>query len=165
MIPDAIRRKWAAKAELLPDLALPYASTTSLTLSGHGRDRELLGALRLLIDRHPDELPLDGGPAKCRPLDIIFYDEFVRSIGSRPRGLRALEAVWLATDESLCYVSPQVGQYVRWPWSELTVTPRKQGRRFGRISITTPDGAYEMGLGSVAMANLLTIYAWSHSES
>lgn len=37
--------------------------------------------------------------------------------------------------------------------------------QLGRISITTRDGVYEMGLGSVAMANLLTIYAWSHSES
>lgn len=163
-IPDDVKERWTAKAENLQDLSLPYPSATSLSLAGQNPSLELASALKLLGSNYPAEIPLDGGPAKCKALDASFYDEYVEETGHRPRGIASMEAVWLATDAALYYISPRVSQYQRWLWNEVRMTPRKQKRKFSQIQLATPESTLEIGLGTIASANLLTIYSWTQTE-
>ncbi|HLG01350.1 MAG TPA: hypothetical protein VI916_12840 [Acidimicrobiia bacterium] len=164
-IPEEVQERWGKKLERFqadetaPPI-LPYPSLAAMTLAGAAGDKESVMALRGLMRSHPDEFPLDLGPAKCKDLDRWFLDEYVKS-GGRVQGMRALEAVWLATDEALHYISPRVGGHIRWAWDSLEVRPMKSGRRFGKATVATPGGTFHFSMGTGALANLLTLYSWS----
>lgn len=159
-IPDEVRQWWATKAESLPDVALPYPSSTSLAIAGPNPDRFMAAALKRLISSFPGEVPLDGGPARCKPWDRALLDKYVSHAARAPRGLTAMEAVWLATDEAFYYITPEVGFY-RLEWKDVAITTRKQGRKFSRVLVTVGDETHELRLGTAAMANLLAIRSWA----
>lgn len=162
MLPEEVRERWLAKMEALgTEPSLPHPSVVALTLAGMGRDAEVADAIDLLIHLYGDEVPIDGGPAKCRKLDSEFYDAHVKRTGQLPRGLRVMEAAWLASDEALYYVSPHVGKFRRFPWGEIELQPSKRRAMFGKvIRLRTSEDEFKLGLSASAMANLLVIHAW-----
>jgi hypothetical protein len=167
-IPEAVRDHRTAKAEMLGrhelSSALPYPSVVMRALTGTG-DPEVADSLDFVLSRYPEELPFDGGAAKCRKLDSAFYDSYTSNARDRPRGLRVLEAAWVATDQALYYVAPHVGEYRRWTWREIEVHPLKRGNRFGRIRLDSRDGTFKIGLGASGMANLLAVYGWTSASA
>ena len=48
----------------------------------------------------------------------------------------ALEAVWIATQHALYYVTPRLEAVSRWPWDLLTLDTVKTGRRSSRLTLT-----------------------------
>lgn len=162
-IPDDVKQRWVAKTDALPDVALPYASATSLSIAGHNPDRHMALALTRLIRLFPNEVPLDGGPARCKQWDRALYDKHVNHLGRGPRGFTAMEAVWLATDEAFWYITPQVGFY-RLEWNHITITPLRQGRKFSRVLISTAGDNHELRLSTPATANLFAIQSWAESS-
>jgi hypothetical protein len=165
VVPEDVQRRWAEKHKQIADagaddLALPHASMAMLALAGIRRDPELLDSIQMLMRLSPDEVPLDGGAAGCRAIDSVFYDEYAAT-GTRPRGMRALEAAWLATDEAFYYIAPNVQQYRRWAWGDVRMKSSRRGRRFARVEMESTDAKFTFRLGSNAMDNLMAVYSWS----
>lgn len=163
-VPNEVLERWAQKANAMQEsgnLSLPYASTVGLAMGGQIHDEELLMSLQKVVDRYPDEMPLDAGAAKCKTLDREFVDAY-----SGPyRGTRSAESCWVATDESFMYIMPRLGAHRRWPWGSVqTIEPRKQGRRSSKFVLADKATTFELSTGTTAMANLLSIYSWIESR-
>lgn len=133
-------------------------------MSGQARDAQLPALLQWHIAHYPEEPPLDAGPAKCRKLDSALYDEYAQIAGGRPRGGQVMEASWLATDASLMYVNPGLNFYRRWGWPEVDLWPIKRGRHFGKVGLSAAGDTWKLGVGGLAMDNLLAIYSWSRGS-
>lgn len=81
-----------------------------------------------LVASSLDVTPLAGGAARCKEIDKFVYDNYVANHKQKPPGgLLALEADWIATSETLFYVTPRVASSISWSWSEfLTISKTKQ---------------------------------------
>lgn len=159
-VPQSVRQRWAEKAETvqgLGDLSLPYGSSVGLAMEGHITDKDLIGCLEWVIDKHPNELPLDAAAAKCKRLDREFLDAYTGPAQGLSKGA---EASWVATDESFMYVASRLGLYRRWPWESVSeIQPRKQGRS-SRFSLIERSDNFQFKTGGAALGNLMAIHSW-----
>jgi hypothetical protein len=79
----------------------------------------------------------------------------------------ATAADWLATNEAFYYVTPGMGEGLRWPWRDLTsVTIRRVRWRFARVVVALRSGeAIDVGMSRSAAKNLVTIAAHEIPDS
>jgi len=161
MIPEEVGTQWAAKLSGLPDLALPFPSVVTLTLLGVRSDIDLALSLDMLMKHHPREVPLDACAAKCRTLDEQFWRDVFGASAPRRAKLNALEATCIATDEAIHYLAPRIGAQKRWPWPDVKLAAKKNGKLFSKLQVSTREEDLVFGLGTPALANLLTIYSWA----
>lgn len=98
---------------------------------------------KIVTDLAPDEVILDGGPAKSKVLDRRAFDRLEDHFGgvsglrqyakSRGAGFATfMEAEWVATDQAFYYVHVNAGTKYRWPWSEIQLLPPSSSGWFGR---------------------------------
>jgi hypothetical protein len=116
---------------------------------------EILGVMAILSVDYPDELPVDGGAARCKIIEKRF------AAGIPIRSTSDMECVWLGTDRGFYFAAPNFDRYVRWQWTETTVRPSKQGRKFARALVVHPVESAEVQLGSKGMTNLFIIQEWA----
>jgi hypothetical protein len=76
----------------------------------------------LMRQRFPDEEPLAGGAARIRTVDRELAEELRAAAGGSEKvgsGLRFWEADWVATGQSLHYVTPRAGAVRTFQWTEI----------------------------------------------
>jgi hypothetical protein len=166
VFPREVTERWAAKAASVPgfgDLRLPYASLAGQVMGGQASSPLLLEAIRWVSTAFADEVPIDGGSAKCDAADGIFRENYLRVVGKRGRRV-PVEGVWLGTDEALHYIAPPVRGHIRWPWEAIDVVPVEHGKRDSAMQVRDPQTTWGVRLGTGALANLLAIGTWSRRD-
>lgn len=149
-VPDEIREVWALKIGRLQRLGainFPKTSLVSLILSGRTNPPLPVASLQWQIANFPNELPIDVGSATCEKLDREMF-------GGRRPSVAGQAACVVATDESLIYVMPQIGQHQRWLWSEIDVEKRRSLGLHSSVNLRTTSANYKISMGSGAAANI-----------
>lgn len=149
-VPEEVQELWARKAERLQRLGVtdfPKVPLVTPILSGLQNDPLPVAALQWQIATFPNELPIDVGSAFCEKLDKELFGGHRPSIAGRASCI-------VATDESLIYVMPDLGQYRRWLWSEIDVEKRRSLGPFSSVTLYAPSADYKISMGSGAAANI-----------
>jgi hypothetical protein len=134
---------------------LPFATAAP-------RQESLAALLAAWEESHAYDLGefVDTAPAGEKNLDRKALDQYVARFGPRrPRGaVTFLEADLFMTTTGLFYVSPRAFFVWHRYWRDITVSPKKLGRRFARVTITDGDGnLYTYRLSARAAENLLAL--------
>ena len=132
--------------------ALPYAVG--------GARASVIDALRSTFP-NVHHVVIDGGPAKCAAIDQMFVARYQERFG--PAGLKkkrqsSIQSDWVATDQGLYYVSPDMFDMWLRLWTEAHFLASRQKRTYSELRIEDREGhAFEFQLGTTAVANILTI--------
>jgi hypothetical protein len=104
---------------------------------------------------------IDGGPAKCAAIDQMFvarYQERFGAAGLKKTRRNSIQADWVATDQGLYYVSPDLLDMWLRLWTEAHFLATRQKRTYSELRVEDREGhGFEFQLGTTAVANILTI--------